>query len=223
MFSPDIMLSLKRLSVAFVPLMLGIIVHEVAHGWVAFKKGDNTAYMLGRLTLNPLPHIDPMGLLAFVLTGISGSFIFGWAKPVPVNMRQLRNPLRDMMLISAAGPLSNLVLAFVFGVLLKLLLLFFPLTVWQGSGVYAFFLLMFQTGIVVNCGLCWLNLLPIPPLDGSKILAGFLPTRAVIALFEFERYGFMLLIALLATGVLGKVLRPLVGGTVELVFFVVGL
>lgn len=129
MLDIDLAVSIKRLSVAFVPLMLGIILHEVAHGWAALKRGDPTAAMLGRLTLNPVPHIDPMGLFVFVLTSLTGPFVFGWAKPVPINPRNFRNIVKDTMLVSFAGPATNFLLSIGFAVLLRLLIEFFPLGV----------------------------------------------------------------------------------------------
>ena len=111
MFDLDIAAAIKRLSVAFVPLMLGIILHEVAHGWAALKRGDSTASMLGRLTLNPLPHIDPTGLLVFIVTSLTSPFVFGWAKPVPVNMWKFKNPKKGMAITAAAGPMSNIQIA----------------------------------------------------------------------------------------------------------------
>ena len=201
MLDIDLAVSIKRLSVAFVPLMLGIILHEVAHGWAALKRGDPTAAMLGRLTLNPVPHIDPMGLFVFVLTSLTGPFI-----------------VKDTMLVSFAGPATNFLLSIGFAVLLRLLIEFFPLGEWQGNTVWDFFFLMFQTGVVVNIGLGWLNLMPIPPLDGSKILWGVLPPKLGFQYMQLERYGFLVLILLLMTGALGYVLYPLIQFSVNTVF-----
>ena len=219
----DFEVAVRRMALAFIPLALGIIVHEVAHGWMAARRGDLTAAREGRLTLNPLPHIDPMGLLAFVLTSLSGPFIFGWAKPVPVNYRNVRNPLKDMMIISAAGPFSNLCLAAVFALIVKLMLWLFPPAAWHTNEIWHFFSRMLPMGIAINCALAWLNLLPIPPLDGSKILAGILPYGWIGPYLRLERYGFMLLILLLLTGILGKVLYPLIGLTLEAILFITGL
>lgn len=218
MFDLDLAVSIKRLSVAFVPLMLGIILHEVAHGWAALKRGDPTASMLGRLTINPVPHIDPMGLFVFVLTSLTGPFVFGWAKPVPINPRNFRNLVKDTMLVSFAGPATNFLLAAGFGCLLRLLIEIFPPDAWQGNTFWDFFFLMFQTGVVVNIGLAWLNLMPIPPLDGSKILWGVLPARIGFQYMQLERYGFILLILLLMTGALGYVLYPLITVSVNAIF-----
>lgn len=210
MFGLDVAAGIRHLSVAFVPLMLGIILHEIAHGWMALRRGDATAAMLGRLTLNPLPHIDPVGLFVFVLTSLSGAFVFGWAKPVPINPRNFKYLVKDTMLVSAAGPASNFLLAVAFAVLLRFLLVFFPVETWGNDAVWGFFFLMFRSGIVINLSLAWINLLPIPPLDGSKILWGLLPPALSYRYMQLERYGMVILILLLATGLLGTVLFPLV-------------
>ncbi len=223
MFDADIAVLFKRFSVAVIPALLGIILHEVAHGYVAAKRGDPTAKMMGRLTLNPLPHIDPMGLLVFVMTSLSGLFVFGWAKPVPVDPRYFKNPKKDMMWVSLAGPLTNLILAFIFALLLRVLVEVMPIAVWKDNASYVFFILMLQTGIIINCGLCWLNLLPIPPLDGSKVLAYFLPSQMAWKYMSAGRYGFIILILLLATGLLGHVLWPLVSGTNDILLTTFGL
>lgn len=210
MFGIDVAAGIRHLAVAFVPLMLGIILHEVAHGWMALRRGDATAATLGRLTLNPLPHIDPVGLFVFVLTSLSGAFVFGWAKPVPINPRNFKHLVKDTMLVSAAGPASNFLLAVFFAVSLRLLLVFFPVETWGNDAVWDFFFLMFRSGIVINLSLAWINLLPIPPLDGSKILWGLLPPAISYRYMQLERYGMLILILLLATGLLGTVLLPLV-------------
>ncbi len=223
MFDTDIALLFKNFAVAVIPALLGIILHEVAHGWVAAKRGDPTARMMGRLTLNPVPHIDPMGLFVFALTSLSGAFVFGWAKPVPVNPRYFKDPQKDMMWVSLAGPLTNLILAFIFACLLSLLIHTIPLDVLKNNGIFEFFVRMLAVGVVINCGLCWLNLLPIPPLDGSKVLAYFLPPSLAWKYMELGRYGFIILILLLATGALGVVLGPLVYGTNDVLLMALGL
>lgn len=198
------------LAISLVPALLGIILHEVAHGWVAKRYGDPTAAMLGRLTLNPIPHIDPMGLLVFGLTSLSGAFVFGWAKPVPVNPRYFKDPARGMMLVSLAGPLTNFLLAIAFGLLLAATAHLAPLQEWQNSNLFRFCVESMRAGIIINFGLGWLNLMPIPPLDGSKILAYFLPYDLQGRYMELSRYGFVILLVLLFTGILGKILGPLV-------------
>lgn len=206
----DFATAMRMLAISFIPALLGIILHEVAHGWMAKRCGDPTAAMLGRLTLNPIPHIDPMGLAVFGLTSLTGSFVFGWAKPVPVDPRYFKKPERDMMLVAFAGPCTNFLLAIGFGLLLFGLVRFLPYQSLADNIFYRFALSSAQAGIVINFGLGWLNLLPIPPLDGSKILAYFLPGHMAWRFMELGRYGFVILLALLATGILGKVLAPLV-------------
>ncbi len=213
---------LHTLSYSLIPVLLGIILHEVAHGYVALKRGDATASMLGRLTLNPVPHIDPMGFLTFVLTAVFSPFIFGWAKPVPVNIRNLHNPKQDMMWIAAAGPLSNIFLAIVFAILLKLLVIFAPYLS-SFPKTLEFLVNMFQVGIFANFGLAFINLMPIPPLDGSKIVAGVLPHNLAYKYWSFERYGMIILLVLLFTGILGQILRPMIIGSVRLIAGLLGL
>ncbi|MDR1776699.1 MAG: site-2 protease family protein [Desulfovibrio sp.] len=208
----DLPEAMRTIAIAAVPAMLGIILHEVAHGYVAWRRGDPTAAALGRLTLNPLPHVDPMGMLVFALTSLTG-FVFGWAKPVPVNPRYFRNPARDMMLVALAGPVTNMLLAVAFALLLRLALAVLPPDQWWNNSVYFFSLKSLQTGIFINFGLAWLNLLPIPPLDGSKVLAYFLPGNIALSFLRIERYGFVILLLLLFTGLLGDVLSPLVRGS----------
>ena len=213
MFDFDISQALRLLAVAFVPALLGIILHEVAHGWVAERCGDPTARQLGRLTLNPLPHIDPAGLAVFALTSLSGAFVFGWAKPVPVDPRNFHQPRRDMMLVALAGPMTNFLLAVAFGLGLWAAVHWLPFGRLRTDAVYIFALSSLQAGVVINFGLGWLNLLPIPPLDGSKILAYFLPDEWAWRFMDLGRYGFVILLVLLASGLLGKLLGPLVSGS----------
>ena len=219
--SPEALKAFRMFLVAVVPAMLGIILHEVAHGYIAWRHGDPTARALGRLTLNPLRHIDPMGLLVFVVTSVSGAFVFGWAKPVPVNPRYFRNPAKGMMWTALAGPMTNFILVAVFTLLLWLMVHVAPQSFWaawkNGDAFSAERLLIssLQAGIMINLGLAWLNLLPIPPLDGSKILAYFLPPQAVAPYLQLERYGFLILIVLLFTHVLDNILSPLIRGSAD--------
>jgi Zn-dependent protease len=187
------------------PLLLAITLHEVAHGWVALRCGDTTAKAQGRLSLNPLRHIDPIGtVLVPGLLAVFGGFIFGWAKPVPVNYGRLRQPKRDMALVALAGPLSNLLMALGWAlVTLAGQTLHGPLP-WLGLPLMA----MGVAGIDVNVMLGVLNLVPIPPLDGSRVLAGALPNRAGQIMAQIEPYGLVILVVLLMSGVLN--LMPIV-------------
>ncbi|MBQ4566985.1 MAG: site-2 protease family protein [Desulfovibrio sp.] len=223
MFDLDTAQAIRTLSIALVPAMLGIILHEVAHGWAAARMGDPTARFMGRLTLNPLPHIDPMGLLVFALTSLSGSFVFGWAKPVPVDPRHFRDPAKGMMLVALAGPLTNFALAVLCGLALLAVLTLLPPNGWAQHSIWLFTVESLQVGIVINLGLGWLNLLPIPPLDGSKVLAYFLPGNLAWRYMQVERYGFIILLVLLFTGLLGQVLFPLVRGSARGLLSLLGL
>ncbi|MBS1225813.1 MAG: site-2 protease family protein [Proteobacteria bacterium] len=187
------------------PLLLAITLHEVAHGWVALRCGDTTAKAQGRLSLNPLRHIDPVGtVLVPGLLAVFGGFIFGWAKPVPVNFHRLRQPKRDMALVALAGPGANLVMALGWG--LAALLGHEARTVlpWLGEPLMA----MGVAGVDVNVMLGVLNLVPIPPLDGSRVLAGALPDRFGLAMARLEPYGLIILVLLLVSGILN--LMPIV-------------
>jgi len=207
----------QKISVWVVPVLLAITVHEVAHGWVARLLGDKTAFMLGRLTLNPLKHIDPMGtiLIPGMLLLLNAGFIFGYAKPVPVTWQNLRNPRRDMALVAAAGPAANLVMATGWALLIRLgLLLGEPGLALVYMGV---------AGISINAILMMLNLLPLPPLDGGRVLTGLLPGPWAYRLSRIEPYGFFILIALLVTGLLGMILWPLISIVISLLLPLTGL
>ena len=217
MFDPDFVSIIKRLSFAFVPLVLGIILHEVAHGWMANRRGDPTAALMGRLTLNPIPHIDPVGLLFFVLTSIFSPVVLGWAKPVPINPRNFRNITSDILAVSLAGPVTNFLLALISAGLLKLFLILLPYHAWNTVPSWQFFLLMLYASITINCSLAWFNLLPIPPLDGSKVAWSLMPPRLGYRFMQLERYGMMIVFLLMFTGVFRFVLTPLVNGTTQLI------
>lgn len=222
MFDSSIAAKISHLTVAFLPVLLGIILHEVAHGWAALRCGDPTARMLGRLTLNPVPHIDPVGLGVFAFTAMFTPFVFGWAKPVPVNPRLFRNYRRGMLLVSAAGPLTNMLLAMTFAALLRLLL-FAPADFLVNTAPGEFLLRMCQVGIAANFTLAWINLLPIPPLDGGHILEILLPGQIALQFQRLERYGFLLLVLLIASGALSAVLMPLIRGSWSFALWVFGI
>ncbi|HAO31708.1 MAG TPA: site-2 protease family protein [Candidatus Competibacter sp.] len=194
------------------PLLLAITLHEVAHGWMALRFGDSTAHAQGRLSLNPLRHVDPIGtLLVPGLLAVIGGFIFGWAKPVPVDYRRLRQPKRDMALVALAGPLSNLLMALAWALVALFGHGLQDSVAWLGKPM----LLMGLAGIDVNVMLGVLNLVPIPPLDGSRVLAGLLPDRFGQAMARLEPYGLMILLFLLVSGVLN--LLPIVSSIRHLI------
>jgi Zn-dependent protease len=206
-----------------IPVIFAITLHEAAHGYVARMFGDSTAWMLGRVTLNPLKHIDLMGtivvpiglLLVSKLAGGSG-FLFGWAKPVPVNFGNLRHPKRDMLWVAAAGPLMNLAMAIGWALLYKVVAA--PGSM-QSDGLQ----FMAHAGVMINVVLLVLNLLPIPPLDGGRIAVSLLPHSLAISYARLEPYGFPIILLLLATNVLGTIMDPLIGIALSVIAAIVGL
>lgn len=197
--------SIQLFAVWVLPVLFAITVHEVAHGWVAKQFGDRTAQMLGRLTLNPLKHIDPVGtILVPGILLLMGGFVFGWAKPVPVNQRNLGNPKRDMAIVAVAGPVANLIMALFWALIIRIGTLF----VGGEEAIGLPLIYMGSAGISINIFLMMLNLLPIPPLDGGRVLAGFLPGPLAYKLNRLEPYGFMILIALIYFGGLSLLLGP---------------
>jgi len=196
---------IQTVAIYALPVLFAITVHEAAHGYAARHFGDNTAWMMGRVTLNPVSHIDPMGTILMPLLlyfATSGAFLFGYAKPVPVRFGNLRHPKRDMIWVALAGPGANLVMAVLWGVAFYLL---------RGAGVdEAFFLGMCRAGLGINIGLFVFNLFPLPPLDGGRILVGLLPMRQAMAVSRLEPYGFFIVIALIYFQILSTWwMRPL--------------
>ena len=196
---------IQRIAVWILPVIFAITVHEVAHGWVAKKYGDNTASRLGRLTLNPVKHVDLFGTLIvpglLLMTGTG--FIFGWAKPVPVDSRNFKRPLQDMAIVALAGPVSNLIMALIWALIIRL-------GIFIGTNAEAISLPLIYTGVAgisINLVLAMINLLPIPPLDGSRILTGILPNYWAWQYNRLERYGFILLLVLLYTKILNVILE----------------
>jgi Zn-dependent protease len=209
----------QQLAVLVLPLIFAITVHEAAHGWVADRLGDGTARRLGRITLNPLKHIDwvgtvllPIGMFVISKLTLGAPFIFGWAKPVPVDPRNLRNPRRDMALVAVAGPGVNLLMA-VFWALMVLTGQAL-LGVWSALAVPLVF--MGAAGVFINVILMALNLIPLPPLDGGRVVTGLLPLGLARVYAGIEPFGLPILIVLLVTGLLGWFLWPVVQGTIEL-------
>ena len=194
---------IQNIAIYALPVLFAITIHEAAHGYVARMFGDSTAYMLGRMTLNPIKHIDPIGtiamplLLLFTTAAIPGGpFVLGYAKPVPVNFANLRHPKRDMIWVALAGPVSNFIQAIAWTLLL---IAMFMLGIDED-----FFFRMAQAGILVNLVIAVFNLLPIPPLDGGRVLVGVLPRGPAYQLSRVEPYGFFIVLALLVAGVLGS-------------------
>jgi Zn-dependent protease len=197
------------------PVVFAITLHEAAHGYAAQRLGDPTAAMMGRVTLNPLPHIDPVGTLLMPLLlyfSTSGAFLFGYAKPVPVRFDRLRHPKRDMVWVALAGPGANLLQALLWGVLLYVL---------AGAGVTErFFMEMCKAGMLTNVVMFVFNLFPLPPLDGGRILVGLLPWRQAVLVSRVEPWGFFIVLALVITGVISSVwMRPLMDLTFDLLKF----
>ena len=190
--------------ISVVVLLFSVIVHEVAHGFVAYKRGDSTAKLLGRLTLNPIYHIDIFGsiILPAILI-LTGAPVFGWAKPVPVNMYNLKNPKRDMIFVSLAGVTANFLLAVAAGAIMFIIRAFFA-----DVSIMASIYLILQYVIVINIVLMIFNLIPIPPLDGSRVVLFLLPRDLAQKYAKIERYGFWIILILLMTNVLWKIIAP---------------
>ena len=214
----DVNLLVQTIAIYALPVLFAITLHEAAHGYVARYFGDMTAHAQGRISLNPVRHIDPVGTIAvpaliLVASSLAGThgFLFGWAKPVPVNYSALRKPRQHMALVAAAGPTANLVMALIWALLLKVSIVI------PGGRFAEPLELMSQAGIMVNLIFMFLNLLPILPLDGGRIVASLLPTRAAWRYSKLEPFGLPLLVLLLVTNVLSFVLGPLVGASDALI------
>jgi Zn-dependent protease len=213
----DIANLIQTVAIYALPVLFAITVHEAAHGYAARHFGDNTAYAMGRITLNPMKHIDPFGTIAMPLLlyfATSGAFLFGYAKPVPVNFGNLRHPKRDMVWVALAGPASNFVQALLWAV---------AYTLMTATGINEiFFLKMAQAGVLVNLVMWAFNLFPLPPLDGGRILVGLLPWKLAHAVSRVEPFGFFIVMGLVIMGVVGTWwLRPLIDlgyGAIGLLF-----
>ena len=202
---------LQKIAIYALPVIFAITAHEAAHGYVAKYFGDLTAYQQGRITLNPLKHIDPFGtILLPAITIMLGGILFGWAKPVPVDFNRLRNPKKDMLWVAAAGPASNFIMAIFWA-------LIFKFSASTSDAVSVPLGLMAQAGMSINIVLMVLNLLPLPPLDGGRIAVSLLPMHLARPFSQIERYGFVILIVLLFTGILSKILSPLVSAVYSLI------
>ena len=220
-------LNLIQKLIVFAPaLIFAITVHEAAHGWMAGRLGDNTARMMGRVTLNPIPHIDlvgtilvPMGMFALTSAMGGSGILFGWAKPVPINTRNLGNYRRDTALVAAAGPASNLLMLLLWAVVLRVAVGLEGVSNWVAEPL----IYMSFGGILINAILMVLNLLPLLPLDGGRVMASLLPPRLAIPYSRLEPWGFMILIALIFSGLLWPILTPALGLVQALAFSIAGI
>lgn len=207
---------IQKIVIYALPVIFAITVHEAAHGYAAKYFGDMTAFKAGRISLNPIRHIDLFGTIILpALTLVLGGILFGWAKPVPVDFSRLRNPKRDMLWVAAAGPASNFVMAIFWVFVIKLSMgapeaIAFPLA------------MMGKAGITINIVLMVLNLLPLPPLDGGRIAVSLLPMKYAMKFAQIERYGFIILIALMFSGVLNQILNPLINVVYALIISLFG-
>ncbi|MES2218220.1 MAG: site-2 protease family protein [Pseudomonadota bacterium] len=194
------------IAISVVPVLFAITVHEVAHGWVASKCGDQTARLSGRLTLNPIKHIDLIGtiIVPLLLLLTNSGIIFGWAKPVPIDARNMRNPRRDMAIVALAGPVSNFIMALLWALIAKLNFIFLTSLPWLTKPM----VYMGEIGVLINVVLGVLNCLPVPPLDGGRVLVSLLPGRAAWYVNRFEPYMFIIIVLLMLTGIFSYIISP---------------
>lgn len=212
----------QTIAVWVLPVLFAITLHEAAHAYAAHRLGDSTAKMMGRLSLNPIRHIDLIGtifvpLLIALLSQFH--FIFGWAKPVPINYNQLNNPRRDMAFVALAGPLSNLSMALLWAFVLKAGLLLDPRT----SNIALYFALSGQAGILINLILAFLNLIPVPPLDGGRIMASLLKPSLALKYSKIEPFGLLIILGLIATNILGLILTPPIVWSIQFINLLLGI
>ena len=208
--SPDITKNITRIAVTLVPILLGMVLHELAHGYAAHRLGDPTPNLQGRLTLNPFKHLEVMGSAVFILTALTSPFVFGWAKPINVQPRYFRDQRMGMRLVSFAGPAANFILAIIFAALYAMLTRHVISSQGHISTTMQFFLNTTYMGIWINLTLAWFNLLPIPALDGGHILASFLPPSLAHKFYYYARYSLIILVVLMVSGAFRHIMRPLV-------------
>lgn len=205
----------RHIVISAFPILIAIVFHELSHGFVANKLGDPTAKMMGRLTLNPIAHIDPIGTILMPLMLIiftEGQFVFGYAKPVPINPMNFKNPKRDMAISAAAGPITNILLAIASLLILKFIIAplssVLPETI--SSGIMTPLIMIFRSSVIINVVLASFNMIPIPPLDGGRVLTGFLPYKQAVSFSKIEPFGFIIVMLLIFTGIANYFVMPLV-------------